>query len=144
MVPISCMTMEKYVTFLGPVSLPVKWRNVECSFMCWCTVRSNKPQIFEQRKANCRSKQGEQVAHAQNTWTFDGFQRSVFIGKIWGEGCRVCDFFPDWLVVLTGQCSRNPVFSVKLLSSTWVGAFVPAEDLTDIMCIPWGGTSTLF
>ena len=71
----------------------------------------------------------------------DGFQRSVFMGKIWGEGCRVCDFLPDWLVVLTGQCSRNPVFSLKLLSSTWV----PAEELTDtIMYIPWGGTSILF
>ena len=70
MIPISCMTMDKYVTFLGRVSLPVKWRNVECSFMCWCTVRSNKPQILEQRKANCRSKQGEQVAHAQKTWWF--------------------------------------------------------------------------
>ena len=57
----------------------------------------------------------------------DGFQRTVFIGRIWGEGCRVCDFLPDWLVVLTGQCSRNSVFSLKLLSSNWV----PAEEVTD-------------
>ena len=84
------------------------------------------------------------MAHVKKAELSDDFQGIILLDKIWDEGCRVCDFFPDWLVVLTGQCSRNPVFSVKLLSSTWVGAFVPAEDLTDIMCIPWGGTSTLF
>ena len=51
-----------------------------------------------------------------------------------------------WLVggEVTGRCSRNLVLSLKLPSSTWVGALVPAEDGKDIvMYISWGGTRTL-
>ena len=36
------------------------------------------------------------------------------------------------------------MLSLKLLSSTWVGALAPAEELKDIVVyIPWGGTKTL-
>ena len=42
----------------------------------------------------------------------DSFGGKVFIGKIWDEGCRVCDFFSDWLVI-TGQCSRNLALRVQ-------------------------------
>ena len=53
-------------------------------------------------------------------------------GKIWGERCRVCDFL--WLVggEITGWYSRNLVLSLKLPSSTWVGALVPTEELKGI------------
>ena len=52
-----------------------------------------KCQSLEQRKGYCRTKQGEGVAHARkNPQLPDGFQGEVFIGKIWGEGCRMCDF----------------------------------------------------
>ena len=33
---------------------------------------------------------------------------------------------------VTGRCSRNLVLSLKLPSSTWVGALVPVEELKDI------------
>ena len=36
------------------------------------------------------------------------------------------------------------MLSLRLPSSTWVGALVPAEELKDtVMYIPWGGTRTL-
>ena len=45
---------------------------------------------------------------------------------------------------VTWWCSRNLVLSLKLPSSTWVRALVPAEELKDIvMYIPWGGTRIL-
>ena len=51
--------------------------------------------------------------------------------KIWGEGCRVYDSF--WLVggEVTGQYSRNLVFSLKLPSSTCVEALVLTEVCKD-------------
>ena len=43
-----------------------------------------------------------------------------------------------------GRYSKNFVLSLKLLSSTWVGALVPAEELKGIaMYIPSRGTRTL-
>ena len=90
-------------------------------------MRSNKPQILEQRKLIAGPSKESRWLMLRKPELPDGFQRTVFIGRIWGEGCRVCDFLPDWLVVLTGQCSRNSVFSLKLLSSNWV----PAEEVTD-------------
>ena len=48
---------------------------------------------LEQRKVYCRAKQGKWVAHAQNPQTPQLFGGEKFlIGKIWGEGCKVCDF----------------------------------------------------
>ena len=65
-----------------------------------------------------------------------GFRGRVLVGKIWDKGCRVCDVFSDWLVV-TGWCSRNLVLSLKLPTSSWVGALFPAEEPEDIvMYIP--------
>ena len=51
-----------------------------------------KHQSLEQRKVYCRAKQGEWVAHAQNPWTPFRCWGKIFIGKIWGKGCRLCDF----------------------------------------------------
>ena len=34
---------------------------------------------------------------------------------------------------VTGQCSRNLVFSLKLPSSTWVGVLVSIEELKDVL-----------
>ena len=36
---------------------------------------------------------------------------------------------------ITGQCSRNLVLSLKLPSSTWVGALVPTENSKVLLCI---------
>ena len=58
------------------------------------------------------------------------------------SGCGV--FF--WLIggAVTGWCSRDPVLSLKLPSSTWVSALVLAEELKDsAVYITWGGTRTL-
>ena len=51
----------------------------------------------------------------------NGFWGEVFIGKIWGKGCRVCDFVLIAWCEATGRCSRNLALSLKLPSSTWVG-----------------------
>ena len=76
----------------------------------------------------------------------DGFQGRVFIGKIWGEGCRVCNLPQIVGSEVTGWYSRNldhqssgsnqsgvhmHVLSLKLPSSTWVGGLVPVEELRD-------------
>ena len=66
------------------------------------TVRPNKlkHRSVEQRKVYCRAEKGEQVASAQKKPKHpNGFWGRSFIGKIWGGGCRVCDFLPFWLVV---------------------------------------------
>ena len=91
-----------------------------------------------------------------------GFDGRVFIGEIWSEGCRCGTVF--WLVggEVTGQCFRNLTHepfgsnqsgihvlehSLKLPSSSWVGTFVPTEELRDVyqmaLHIPWGGARTL-
>ena len=45
---------------------------------------------------------------------------------------------------LTGLCSKNLAFSLKSPSLTWMGAFVPTEELKDIVVyIPWRETRTL-
>ena len=51
-----------------------------------------------------------------------------------------------WLVggKVTGWCSRKLALSLKLPSSSWVGALIPAEELRGtFMCILWGRTWTL-
>ena len=52
----------------------------------------------------------------------DGFGGKVFIGKIWGEGWRVCGFL--WLAggEVTKQLSRNLALSLKLPFCAWVTA----------------------
>ena len=117
----------------------------EPSSCCWCPVRPNKlkHRSLEQRKVYCRAMQGEQVACAQNPWLLDGFGGEAVIGKIWGGAARCVAFFSLVGGEVTGR-ARNLAFSLKLLSSTWMGALVPAEELKDtVMYIPWGGTRTL-
>ena len=58
-----------------------------------CMVRPNKHWSLEQRKAYCRAKPGEQVAHAHNPKLPRGFRGEGFIGKMWSRGCEVYDFF---------------------------------------------------
>lgn len=58
--------------------------------------------------------------------------REEFYKLLWGEGCRVCDFFVVDGGEVTGPWSRNLVPSLKLASSTWVGARVPAEKLKSV------------
>ena len=48
-----------------------------------------------------------------------GLQGKVFIGKIWVEGCRECNFLLIALWWGNRACSRNLVFSLNLSSSTW-------------------------
>ena len=45
----------------------------------------------QSREILSQEKQGEQVAHAQKPELPDGLLGEHFIGKIWGEGCRVCN-----------------------------------------------------
>lgn len=91
-----------------------------------------------------------------------GFDGRVFIGTIWGEGCRCGTVF--WLVggEMAGRCFRNLThqpfgsdqsgvhvleLSLKLPSCPWAGTFGPIEELRDIyqmaLYIPWGGARTL-
>ena len=74
------------------------------------------------------------MAHAQkNPELPDGLGGEVFIGKIWSEGCRVCDFLVVGWWEVKGWCSRNLVLNLKLPFSTWVGALFSAEELKDII-----------
>ena len=91
-----------------------------------------------------------------------GFQRRVFTGKFWGDGCRVCDFiligcwWGNSIVFQEPQSSafwfqpvRVHVFvlSFKSPSSTRVRAIFPVEELRDtyqvVMYIPSGGIRSL-
>ena len=74
-----------------------------------------------------------------------------FLGKSFyrpKSGMRVagCMTPPDWWVSgeVTGQYSRNLVLSLKLPSSTCVGALIPTEVFRHLMYIPWEGTRILF
>ena len=51
----------------------------------FCGFRS-----LEQRKVYCSAKQGERMAHTQQPQTVWGGE--VVIGKMWGEGRRLCVF----------------------------------------------------
>ena len=74
----------------------------------------------------------------------NGVGGEVFIGKIWGEGCRVCGFLLiGWWwgnrAVLQESCAQPEVTILHL-----GGGLSSAEELKDItMYIPWGGTRTL-
>ena len=61
-----------------------------------CTVRPNKQKCrsLEQRKVYCRPSKENRWFVLKRPELPDGFQGEVFIGKIWGAGCRVCDFLP--------------------------------------------------
>ena len=78
----------------------------------------------------------------------DAFQRRVFKGNFWGEGCRMHSF-----LLMGGWwgnvwCSRNLVLCMKSPSSTWVGGLSSYRTIQDmyqiVMNISWGGTRTLF
>ena len=81
----------------------------------------------------------------------NGIWGEVFAGKIWGKGYQVCGFL--WIgwwwgnrAVFQKSCAQPEVamLSLKLTSSTRMGALVPAEELKDIVIyIPWEGTRTL-
>ena len=78
----------------------------------------------------------------QNPKLPDGLGGKVFIGKIGGEGCKVCYFLLIgwwWVNSAPGICAQPEVAILHL-----GGALVPTEELKDIvMCIPWGETRTL-
>lgn len=95
-------------------------RNIPVLPSSWaqCTVRTNKPKCQSFGAENNLSQ-----GHARRGGSYSKPLKSpevweVFIGKIWDEGCRVCDFFSDWLVI-TGQCSRN--LALRVQWPTWVG-----------------------
>ena len=72
------------------------------------------------------------------------FRKKFLKAKFGVRAAECVTFF--WLVdgEVTGWCSSNLVLSLKLPSSTWVGALIPEEELKGIvMCIPWGGTRAL-
>lgn len=91
----------------------------------------------------------------------EGFQGDIFIGNIWGEGCRVCDFlligwwWDKWVVVQESQSSAFwfwPVWHLELVlwsyhpPPQW-GPWFPVVELRDmyqiVMSIPSGGIRIL-
>ena len=95
---------------------------------------------------------GEEANWCLKTKIEDSAQTEKFLkGESFGkQGQSFCyhllcaGFF--WLVggEVTGWGSGNLALSLKLPSSTWVGALVSAEELKDfVMYLPWGGTGTL-
>ena len=138
---------------------------------CWTQVRVSEAQWSqrdwrvefgtEQGLLQGQARRTEQAAHAQKSPSskkLDGFWGRVLTGKIWGEGCRVCDLpLVGWwwgnrvgfqesqssafmFQSVWGLCPR---LSLKLSSSTWVGALVPVEECRDVYqivtYIPWRG-----
>ena len=65
----------------------------------WNLMYPNKPKCWslERRKVDCKAKSGEWVMLKTRKLP-DGFEGDVSTGKIWSEGCRVCDFL-DWLAL---------------------------------------------
>ena len=126
----------------------------------WGQTNQNAGVWSGERIIYCRAMQGEQ----DGSWSKDlnspmGFREEVFIGKIWREVCRVCDFpliglwWGNSVVFQKSQPSAfwfqpawgpHSLLSLKLPSSTWVGALLPVEELRDMcqidMHIPLGGT----
>ena len=82
----------------------------------WCTVRPNKlkHQSSEQCKVYYRAMHGDGWLVLKNPELPDGFGGKNFIGKIWGEGHRVCDFplIGQWWgnrTVLQKSCAQPEV-----------------------------------
>ena len=102
------------------------------------THRPNKLKYWnmEKRKVYCRAKWGECVA-LLTPWWLGG---DSFLGKIWGEGGRECDFLlrGRWWGnrAVLQESGAEPVDTILHLN----GALVPAE-LNDK--VPWGGIWTL-
>ena len=60
-----------------------------------------------------------------------GFWRRIFTGKC--IDYRVCELLSLVVGEVTGWCAKDCVLSLKLPSSTWVGALIPAEDISIYM-----------
>ena len=60
-----------------------------------------------------------------------GFWRRIFTGKC--IDFRVCELLSLVVGEVTGRCAKDCVLSLKLPSSTWVGALIPAEDISIYM-----------
>ena len=74
---------------------------------------------------------------------FLGGEGEFLQAKFGVRAIRCVTFFSLVGGELTGLCSNNLAFSLKSPSSTWMGAFVPTEELKDIVYIPWRETRTL-
>ena len=104
-----------WLVFLSPIRLRAT-REV-LLLITWHTVRPNKLKrpSLEQRKVYCRAKQGERLARAQkNPNSPMVFCGDVHIGKIWGKGCRACDFR------LIGWWWDKDAPGILYSASTWV------------------------
>ena len=115
----------------------------------WCQTNQND-RVWSRVRFISKAKQGEQVACAQKTWTPQWILGKSFTGYIgrcgWSARCVTL----LWLVggEVTGNLHHpgisiislwfQPVWgprfvlSLKLPSSTWVGALVPVEELRDL------------
>ena len=56
-------------------------------------AKQTKHQSLEQRKVYWRAMQWEWAAHAQETRILKCFGENCFYRQIWGEGCKMCNFF---------------------------------------------------
>ena len=95
----SCTTLnmlKKNLNYTLSVSeLNSCWMQIHVSDAPWGQANQNCWNL-EKRKVYRRAKPGEWVAHAQKVQTPWWFSRKSFIGKIFRDGCRACEFF--WLV----------------------------------------------
>ena len=115
----------------------------------WCTVRPNKlkGQSLKQRKVNCKDQTRSMGGLCSKDPNFLMVFREECLKAKFGvraAGCRT--YF--WLVggEVTGWCSRNNVFSLKLVSSALVGIIVPVRKTPRyiVTYIPLGGNTTLY
>lgn len=78
----------------GSSSMDAAVAATEQSSCAQCTVKPKKPKhrSLELREVYCRAEQGERVFVLKNPELLDGLEGEVFIGEIWGEGCRIHDY----------------------------------------------------
>ena len=91
-----------------------------------------------------RKKKKQKTQNTKKTKLPVGFQGRVFRGKIWGEGCWVCDLLlTGWWwgdrVVFQESCASQKLIILHLGGGVWV----PPELRDIFMCISWGQTRTL-
>ena len=115
---------------------------VKTKFLVRCTVSPNKPkcQSLEQRKMYCKGqarRMGGSCSKDPNSLM--AFREEFSWAKFGVKAVGCVIFF--WLVggEATGWCSRNLVFSLKLPSSTRVGALVLVELKNILLCVSLEG-----
>ena len=93
----------------------------ECKFVYWTHSEAEQTETseFGAEKGLLQGQARKMGELCSKTWTPQWFSGEVFIGKSWGEGCRVCDFLLiGWW---WGKWGVPGLWIISLLISTSLG-----------------------